>query len=229
MQFLERTCLVNINLGMHVYTNDTQDIGTVDRLILDPDQGIVRAAVVRKGFLLHDDVEVPADLLTADSNGDAHIPYSSAEINRLPRFYEGSYVTPPADYLPPMAYPPTAFYWPVGYGLGTAPLETMPAAGMDTRTWTGASDADREVGAALQRQDLENAVIGEGSEVFGRDGEKVGTVHELTFNPSNSELTGLVVHKGLLFGKDTALPASLIESVDDGAVYLKVPAREAVG
>jgi hypothetical protein len=37
------------------------------------------------------------------------------------------------------------------------------------------------------------------------------------------------VHKGLLFGKDTALPASLIDSVDDGVIYLKVDAREAVG
>lgn len=220
---------MDINLGMHVYTSDTQDIGTVDRLVLDPDHGIVRAAVVRKGMLLHDDVEVPADLLTADSNGNAHIPYSSSEINRLPRFYEGNYITPPADYLPPLAYPPTAFYWPVGYGLGAVPLETMPSAATDTRTWTGASDVDREVGAALQRQDLENAVIAEGSDVFGQDGEKVGTVQELTFNPSNSELTGLVVHKGLLFGKDTALPASLIDSVGDGVVYLKVPAKEAVG
>jgi uncharacterized protein YrrD len=100
---------------------------------------------------------------------------------------------------------------------------------MDTRTWTGASDADREIGDALRRQDLENAVIGEGSDVFGRDGEKVGTVHELTFNPASNELTGLVVHKGIIFGKDTALPASLIDAVDDGAVYLKVNAREAVG
>ncbi len=220
---------MDISLGMHVYTSDTQDLGTVDQLILDPDRGVVRAAVVRKGVFLHDDVEVPTELLTADSNGDAHIPYSSAEINRLAYFDESGYTAPPADYLPPMAYPPTAFYWPVGYGLGMAPLETMTEPGMDTRTWTGASDADREMGDALLRHDLENAVIKEGSEVVGRDGEKVGTVHELTFNPSNSELTGLVVHKGLLFGKDTALPASMIDSVEDGVIHLKVDARQAVG
>jgi uncharacterized protein YrrD len=220
---------VDINLGMHVYTSDTRDLGTVDRLILDPNQDKVRTVVVRKGMLLHQDVEVPVDLLTADPNGDAHIAYTSEEIDKLPLFDEGSYVAPPVDYLPPMAYPPTAFYWPVGFGLGKEPLETMPGAGTDPRTWTGASDADRELGDALRREDLENAVIAEGSDVFGRDGEKVGTVRELTFNPSSHQLTGLVVHKGFLLGKDTALSASLIDSVDDGAVYLNVDAKEAVG
>src|SRR5579864_4564991 len=111
---------------MHVYTSDTKDLGTVDRLILDPNQDRVRAVVVRKGMLLHQDVEVPVDLLTADSNGEAHIAYRSEETDKLPLFDEGSYVTPPVDYLPPMAYPPTAFYWPVGFGLGKEPLETMP-------------------------------------------------------------------------------------------------------
>jgi sporulation protein YlmC with PRC-barrel domain len=220
---------MDITLGMHVYTSDDKDLGTVDRLILDPDRNSVKAAVVRKGVLLHQDVEVPADMLTARPNGDARLAYSSAEVDKLPDFLEGSYTTPPPDYMPPMAYPPTAFYWPVGYGLGREPLQTMPAAGVGPATWTGASDADREVGAALQRQDLENAVIGEGSDVLGRDGGKVGTVSELAFDPDTSTLTGLMVHKGIIFGKDTTLPASLIDSVDDGVVYLKVDAREAVG
>jgi sporulation protein YlmC with PRC-barrel domain len=219
---------MELTLGMHVFTSDDKDLGRVDRLILDPDRGTVKAAVVRKGLLLHQDVEVPVEMITAGTNGEARISYSSEEVDQLPRFFEGSYVSPPSDYMSPMGYPSSGMYWPVGYGMGVAPLGARPTGVEATSAWTGNSEVDREIGDALRRQDLENAVIGEGSDVLGRDGEKVGTVHELSFDPTSSKLTGLVVHKGLILGKDTELPASLIDSVDDGVVYLKVDAKEAM-
>lgn len=219
---------MDIALGMHVYTRDDNDIGTVDRLILNPERGKVQAVVVRQGTLLHHDVEVPVEMLTLpDVGGGARMAYSSNEVDRLPQFHEASYVTPPVDYVPPMGYPPTATYWPVGYGIGV-PSFGAPAAAPVAPSWTGDADLDREVEAAVRREDLENAVIGEGSDVLGRDGEKVGTVRELTFDTTNSKLTGLVVHKGLIMGKDMELPASLIDSVDDGVVFLKVDAIQAV-
>lgn len=219
---------MDINLGMHVYTSDDKDIGTVDKLILDPSTDAVKAAVVRKGILLHTDVEVPAETLAASPDGNAHIAYSSDEVDRLPRFDEANYAIPPVEYLPPSGYPLGGVYWPVGYGMAVPLLEVPLVAGPVEPSWTGDSDVDQEIGAALRAQDLENAVIDKGSAVLGRDGEKVGTVHELAFDPTTSALTGLVVHKGLIMGKDTEIPASLIDKVDDGVVYLKVDAREAV-
>lgn len=219
---------MDITLGMHVYTSDHKDLGTVDRLILDPDHSRVKGVVVRKGVLIHQDVELAVDMIMAGSSGDALIAYTSEEIDKLPRFEEANYTTPPADYRLPMGYPPASFYWPMGYGMGVPAGELQPAASPIAPSWTGDSTTDREVSAALRRQDLENAVIGEGSDVLGRDGEKVGTVHELTFDPTTSELTGLVVHKGLFKGEDTELPVSEIDSVDDGVVYLNVDAKEAV-
>jgi sporulation protein YlmC with PRC-barrel domain len=219
---------MDVGLGMHVYTSDNRDLGTVDRLILDPERGSVKAAVVRKGALLHRDVEVPIETMSASPSGDARIGYTLAEADQLPRFEEASYTMPPTDYVPPMGFPSTAVYWPIGYGTGVAPppVIQLPEV-MAAPAWTGDSAVDRKIDAALRREDLENAVIGEGSDVLGRDGEKVGTVRELAFDPANSKLTGLVVHKGLLLGKDTELPVSLIDSIDDGVVYLKVDAREA--
>jgi sporulation protein YlmC with PRC-barrel domain len=226
---------VDITLGMHVYTSDDKDLGTVDRLILDPDHSAVKAVVVRKGVILHKDIEVSADMIMARPAGDARIAYTAEEVDRLPDFKEADYTSPPADYRLPLAYPASAFYWPIGYGMGVpaggrqfTAGELQPAASPVAPTWTGDSTTDREVHAALQRQDLENAVIGEGSDVLGRDGEKVGTVSELTFDPADNQLTGLVVHKGLFKGEEWELPVSEIDSVDDGVVYLKVDAREAV-
>lgn len=38
----------------------------------------------------------------------------------------------------------------------------------------------------------------------------------------NSELTHIIVHTGWIFGKDHAVPADLIERIDDGNVLLRV-------
>ena len=219
---------MDVTLGMHVYTSDEQDLGTVDRLILDPERGTVKAAVVSKGFFLPQDVEVPMELIHAGSSGDARISYSSADIDKLPSFAEGNYTAPPPEYLAQSNYPAAAIYWPVGYSLGMTPLGEPAMESTPISSWTGDDEVDKEVSAALRRQDLENAVIGEGSEVLGQDGKKVGTVRELTFDPAGGELTGLVVHKGVLFGKEISLPVELIDSVDDGVVYLTVDAQEAI-
>jgi sporulation protein YlmC with PRC-barrel domain len=221
---------MDIKLGMHVYTNDNQDIGAVDKLIVDPETGTVKAAVVRKGFLLHDDIEVPADMLAAGPDGNAHLAYASTAVDTLPRFHEADYIPPPMGYVSPFGYPVGGVYWPAGYGVGMGgvPLTAPPVVEPAGPVWTGDRAVDAELGASLRREDLDNAVIDAGSDVLGRDGEKVGTVHELTFDPTTSELTGLVVHKGLIMGKDTPVPASLIDRVDDGVVYLKVDAAEAV-
>jgi sporulation protein YlmC with PRC-barrel domain len=221
---------MDIHLGMHVYTSDNQDIGAVDKLILDPETGTVTAAVVRKGFLLHDDIEVPADMLTAGPEDTARIDTISTEVDTLPRFHEADYLPPPAEYLSPFGYPAGDVFWPAGYSIGMAgvPLAVPPVVEPAEPVWTGDAAVDQEVDAALSNADLEHVIIDAGSEVLGRDDEKVGTVHELTFDPVTSKLTGLVVHKGLIMGKDIALPVSLIDRVDDGVVYLKVNAGDAV-
>jgi sporulation protein YlmC with PRC-barrel domain len=223
----ERSERMNINLGMHVYTGDDKVIGTVDKLILDPQTGTVKAAVVREGFLLHHDVEVPADMMATGPDGNAHITYTSQEVDALPRFDEADYTTPPMDYTSPFGYPLGGVYWPAGWGIGmAAPLYVPPVAAPTGPTYTGDSAVDQEISAALRREDLENAVVDKGSDVLDRDGEKVGTVQELAFDPNTNELTALVAHKGLLKGEDFEVPVSLIDKVDDGAVYLKVDARQ---
>jgi len=57
--------------------------------------------------------------------------------------------------------------------------------------------------------------IGEGTDVYGADGEKVGTV--VAVEPSY-----LVVEKGWFFPTDYYIPLSAVASYDDGRAYLSV-------
>lgn len=220
---MRRELSMDVALGTHVYSSDQQDLGAVDRLILDPATGKVKAVVVRKGFFLPDDVEIPLDALAAGSDGAIRVPYSADQLHTLPRFQPGNYTEPPLDYVPPVGYPVNALYWPLG---GFGPL--LPPAMPTTPAGMGTAEpaVSAEVRAAWRREDLENAVIDEGSAVMSRDEQKVGEVHRLTFDPASGMLTHVVVRKGFIFSKDTELPASLIADVDDGVIYLSIDADD---
>lgn len=210
---------MDVGLGMSVYTSDGQDVGSIDRLILDPGTNEVKAAVIRKGVFLRHDKEVPYEMMDITSDGDIRLSATAAQVHSLPEFLPGAYTTPPADYPLPAGYPSESVYLPYSFGLGglgATPLGMMP------------DNAEaREVRAAWHRQDIENAVIQEGSKVFSREEEQVGEVHQLNFDQHTGVLTHIVVRRGFIFTKDTELPASMIAGVRDGAVTLSISAAEA--
>jgi uncharacterized protein YrrD len=212
---------MRVEVGARVRTTDGKDAGTIDRLIIDPGNNEIKAAVIRKGMILHRDVEVPLSALERGPDGSIQLTYTADQVHQLPEFFESNYTaTPPAGYVPPADYPISGFYWPIGYGF--FPTPPLP----ETDVSTGSVALDREAREALERQDLENAVIGEGSDVVDRDGEKVGHVARLVFDPDGKHLTSFVVRKGFIFTEDRELPASIVEHVDDGVIYLSVAKQE---
>lgn len=207
---------MRIELGTEVKTSDGKDVGKIEKLILNPETGDVTAAVVHKGFILADDVEIPIEALEADRKGQARLSYSADEVDKLPRFMEGNYTSPPPDYSPPVGYAPGGLLWPSAtYPAGAPSLGANYGYDVDRAT----SD---EADAARRDRDYMSAIIDEGSDVMSRDGEKVGDVHRVSVDTDTGRPVSFVVRKGFLFTEDLELPASLIESVDDGVVYLNV-------
>lgn len=62
--------------------------------------------------------------------------------------------------------------------------------------------------------------------VVGTGGGKIGTVKEVMSDALSGSLTHVVVHTGLIFGKDKAVPADLIDNVEGDEVCLKVDKAE---
>jgi uncharacterized protein YrrD len=210
---------MRVEVGARVWTTDGKDVGTIDRLIVDPSNNEIKAAVIRKGMILPRDVEVPLSTIEPGPDGSVQLTYTADQVDQLPEFSEGNYTAPPAGYVHSAGYPMGGIYWPLGYGyFGAPPLAVTEAA--------GGSAVSREVRQALRRQDLENAIIGEGSNVVDRVGEKVGEVARLVFDPDDNGLTSFVVRKGFIFTEEKELPASVITSVDNGVIYLRVGKQE---
>ncbi len=62
--------------------------------------------------------------------------------------------------------------------------------------------------------------------VVGTGGGKIGKVKEVLSDALSGSLTHLVVHTGLIFGKDKSIPADLIDNVEGDEVCLKVDKSE---
>lgn len=205
---------MRIQLGEHILTRDGQDAGVVDKVILDPDLGRVAAVVLRKGVIPHHDVEVALDQLREDADGNHRLIFDAEQLDELPPFDEASYSIPPPDFVTPYDDLRGGVLWPAGW-LGTP----MPA---NPPPYAGDRALREETIARLYEQDLANAVVKAGSTIRSRDGQKVGELARLTFTENEGRLASIVVRQGFLFPKEMELPGSLVDSADDGVLYLNV-------
>jgi sporulation protein YlmC with PRC-barrel domain len=206
---------MRVGLGDPVRSSDGQVIGTIHRLIVDPTTGEVRAVAIQRGGLLRPPVEALLSDVQAGPAGELHLRLPADEVEDLPRFVESAYTAPPADYVPPPGVSAGGILWTFGVASG---------AGMSQPGGMGSQVRSR-LAVAWSAQDLENAVIREGSSVRDRAGEPVGTLHRLIFDSETGHLSELVVRQGLIAAQDLALPAALIQRLDDRVVVLAVSAR----
>src|SRR5918911_1883239 len=145
----ERRHPMRVELGAKVRTADGKDVGTIDRLIVDPSNNEIKAAVIHKGMILPRDVEVPLSAVELGPDGGVQLTYTADQVDQLPEFFESKYTaTPPAGYVPPADYPAAGIYWPIGYDIFATP--PLP----ETNVSTGSAVLDREAREALEWQDL---------------------------------------------------------------------------
>ena len=134
---------------------------------------------------------------------------------------EGDYTWPHENWISPYAWPMGGVMWPMGY------------AGYDGYlSYAGAtSQVPNSVLAQEKQQDLENAIVGQGSEVLARGGEKIGEVHNIVIDPASHKPSSVVVRSGFVFTEDVEVAGDWIESYDDDKVTLNVdkPTVERLG
>lgn len=95
--------------------------------------------------------------------------------------------------------------------------ETTASAGATT----GDTMAEAQSGVQTPNYDVRNDMT-----VHGADGSKIGSVKEVLADSLSGTLTHIVVHTGLIFGKDRSIPSDLIDNVSGDEVRLKVNKAE---
>lgn len=198
--------------GAKVLTADGERVGSIDRVVLEPDTKEVTHLVVEKGFLFSEDKVVPMSLVGPATEEKVTLREDAGDLEKLPDFEESYYVPAdtgprrplaPASWARPMyLYPPVGTWWSGGgYATGVEPQYVV-------RT---------------KRQIPEGTIaLEEGAKVIGSDGEEIGKIEEIFTEPQENRATHLLVSEGLILKEKKLIPTQWVSTVLEEEVVLSV-------
>jgi uncharacterized protein YrrD len=203
---------MELQLESPVVSADGVDLGKIHRIIFDPRSAEVKSIVLKKGVFFARDVAIPIENVRASTAEHVELSLSGEEVDKVPDFIEADYTWPHESWVSPYGWANGGVMWPMAY----AGFDGYPGyAGIEAQLPDSVVEREKQ-------QDLENAIVGQGSEVFARDGEKVGEVHNMAIDPVTHKPSGVVVRSGFVFTEDVEIPGDWIASYDDYKVTLNV-------
>lgn len=206
--------MIELKEGMSVVTPSGEEVGRINRFIIDPASNEVTHVVIQKGWLLPEDKVVPFEMIASDA--DRVILQENIDFDQLPSFEETHFVRVPDEDLGPAGdpiyqYTPGYYWYPVHPNLGYSPfgLGYSPLPATETT-----------------RNIPENTIpLKEGTDVISSDGEHVGDVERLFVESDSNRTTHFLISQGLLFKDRKLVPMDWVTSVEEDKVHLAVPSR----
>jgi len=200
--------------GAPVYTDSGDDVGTVDRVVIDPRTNEVTYLVIRKGMVFTEDKVVPVSLIASAKDDGLVLRNNAGKLDELPAFEETYYVPveeaepavraeakteAPSLYMyPPLGGPLT--YTPAGYNPGFI----------------------AETSANIPENDV---AVKNGANIISQDGHHVGDVAEIVTDSKSNRATHLVISQGLFFKSHKLIPMDWVREVDENEVHVGVSAQ----
>ena len=216
---------MDIELNKPVVTTDGEEIGTVDRLIVEQDSLKIREFVVQQGTFLSSDKIVDVEqIANVGADGTIHLKLSQDQVDDLNEFVESRYVkpSPEQESLMPQTWAAGAgghgalFWGPAGPGRGYPGEGSMfEPAPSDPPPMEPATSVDQTA-----------AVLAEGVEVLSRDGDSVGTIQEVHYN-ANGEVTAITVEQGWISKDRLTISMDMVDAYGPEGVKLSATKEEA--
>lgn len=200
---------MQLQQGGKVFTSDGQNVGHIDRVVIDPRTKQVTHVVIRKGFLFTEDKVVPIDWLAAITEDRITLRDDAGDLQALPNFEEKHLVTVGREELGHA--PSSVGYVPSLYGYPLIDLPDQPRQSYITQT-------ERNIPEGM-------VALKEGAKVMSADDKHVGNVECILTDPQADRATYLLISKGLLLRERKLVPTGWVNIVGEDEVYLAVGSR----
>jgi uncharacterized protein YrrD len=219
--FQERRKLeMELREGAGVYTFDGEQIGDLERVVIDPGSGKVTHLVVRKGFIFSEDKVVPVDLVQKADEERVELSKVQGELGELPNFVEIHYVELDQRERERARYPENharPFFWYPPYG--TTP---MGYAGYPAHHYIPYGPSWDKVPQVERNIPEDSIPLKEGAPVYTADREHIGDIERLLVDNMSQRVTHLVISRGLLLKSEKLIPEAWIKHVEEDKVMLGV-------
>jgi uncharacterized protein YrrD len=201
--------------GTDVYTAEGEHVGTIERVVIEPESREVTHIVVQKGLLFTEDKVVPISLVGPTTEERLTLRSNAGNLEQLPDFEEASYIQAEAPVTlhtnqkhraeSLYAYPPLGTSWSAGLF---------------------ASSAGPEFIKTTTRNIPEGTVaLKEGATVISRDGEHVGNIERIYTSIPEDKVTHFLISKGMLLKEEKLIPITWVNNVAEEIVSLSVSSQ----
>jgi sporulation protein YlmC with PRC-barrel domain len=201
---------MQFNLDATIYSAGGDDLGKLERIVLDPGTGEISHIIVRKGWFFTEDRVIPIDLVDTASEDEIRLKDDIEDLEALPLFEESYFID--ADPVERdmnteearAAAAPLYWYPPVASPVGFPAYYGRPYV---TETERNIPD--------------DTVPLKDNAPIFTKDGEEIGRVDQL-FADEDGRVTHLLVSSGLIFTKRKMVPSHWISSVAEERIKLGV-------
>jgi uncharacterized protein YrrD len=210
--------MLEIKEGMKVLTPSGEEVGKINRFVLDPATNEVTHIVIQKGWLLPEDKVLPFDKVSSTVEGKLELKEEIRDFDELPPFEETYFVRaednrddPTAASDPAYEYTPAYYWYPSQANIG------YPGIGLGHYAWP--------TGETRRNIPEDTIPLKEGANVVSSDDKHVGDVERILVDSDTNEVTHFVISQGLLFKDRKLVPIHWVKSVEEDDVYLVVNSK----
>lgn len=191
-----------------IVAENGQEVGHIDRVVVDPQTRVVTHIVVRKGFLFKEERVVPIALIADATEDRITLRADAGDLEALPPFEEKHYVQPEGGTAPtnsPSGSAPSLY--------GPSPLGGA----------LGASLPDEKYIEQIEQNIPEGTVaMKEGAKAITTEGKHVGNVERVFTDSPEERATHLLISKGLLSKERKLIPITWVTIMGEDEVHLAV-------
>lgn len=211
--------MMELREGIGVFTPGGEEVGRINRFVLDPATNEVTHIVVQKGLLLPEDKVVPFEIVNSATAEKVVLKEEIGDFDELPPFEERHFIRATGDRPddpiptpdPEYQYTPAYYWYPAQSNIG------LPGMALGHYTWP--------TGENKRNIPEDTVALKEGTNVVSSDGEHVGDVERLFLEADSNRVTHFLVSQGILFKDRKLIPLHWVKSVEENNVNLTVPSE----
>jgi uncharacterized protein YrrD len=193
--------------GAQVFTADGERVGTIDRIVIEPDTREVTHLVIQKGFLFTKDKVIPISLVKSAVEDRVTLHENAGSLEEFPDFQESHYISTEVGHLPRHATRErikTVYWYP-------------PIGGIDGYVYNMQNDV-----VETKNIPEETVAIAEGANVISNDGEHVGEVERIFTDTPDERVTHLLISEGIFLKKKKLIPTRWVTNVFEHEIHISV-------
>jgi uncharacterized protein YrrD len=196
---------MQLQKNAHVLASNAQEVGSLDRVVINPETKVITHIVVRMGALFNKaDKIVPIDMVTDTTEDLVVLNTDASAVEAMPPFEEKQ-VTSDVRIVEEVH---TDENQPVLLGESPAILLLTP------------DSAETYTTETVQNIPEGTVAMKEGAKVISADGQHIGNVERVLADASVAQITHLMISRGILTKEVKLIPTKWILKIGEDNVYL---------